>query len=126
MGKDLHYTIRPFIERALMSHQAVKELEKIDLDDYYAYKIHRNFNMSDVIVVLSDDYYFGSNSLANKPSILKNGGFFLIARPEASGFQGNEEMEKLGTGKIGKLLGALNKEEFWTYEPPAKDKNENE
>ena len=119
MGKDLHYSIRPFIERALASHQAVKEIEKIDSEDFYAYKLHRNFGMSDVIVVLSDDYYFGATSLLSKPQLLKDGGFFLIARPEARDYEINKENEKLSVGKIGKLLGALNREKFWTYEPPS-------
>ena len=121
MGKDLHYSIRPFIERALNSHFAVERFELIDNDEYFIYKVYRRNEMSEIIVVLSDDYYFGSASLQNKPAILKDGGFFLIARPEASGFEGNEPLEKLGIGKIGKLLGALNKEDFWNYEPPKKD-----
>jgi hypothetical protein len=121
MGKSLHYSIRPFIERVLMNHMAVKEIEKIELNDFYAYRIKRNFNLSDLIVVLSDDYYFGSSSLQNKPEILKNGGFFLIARPEANGIEESDIGQKLGIGKIGKLLGALNKEEYWEYEPPTKE-----
>lgn len=121
MGKDLHYSIRPFIERALKNHFAVEKVELIDNEEYYIYKIYRRKGMSEVIVALSDDYYFGSASLQNKPYILKDGGFFLIARPEASGFGGNVPKEKLGIGKIGKLLGALNQEDFWNYEPPNKD-----
>ena len=120
MGKDLHYSIRPFIERALANHNAVKDIERIDTDEYYAYRIKRNFGMSDVTVVLSDNYHFGSTSLLNKPHLLKDGGFFLIAKPEASNYEINIENEKLSVGKIGKLLGALNKEQFWTYTPPSK------
>ena len=41
MGKDLHYSIRPFIERALMNHQAVKDIEEVKLDDYFAYIIKK-------------------------------------------------------------------------------------
>jgi hypothetical protein len=121
MGKNLHYSIIPFIERALMNHFAVGWFELIDNEEYYIYKVYRKRGMSEVIVVLSDDYYFASASLQNKPAILKDGGFFLIARPEASGFEGNEPLEKLGIGKLGKLLGALNREDFWNYEPPKKD-----
>lgn len=121
MGKDLHYSIRPFIEQALKNHSAVESIEPIALDDFYAYKVNRRRGMTGVIVVLSDDYHFGSASLQSKPTILKDGGFFLVAKPEASGFEGNEPNEKLGIGKIGKLLGALNKEDFWNYEPPKKD-----
>lgn len=123
MGKDLHYTIRPFIEKALSSHHAVTRFERIDNDEYYIYKVYRRNSMSDVIVVLSDDYYFSSASLQNKPEILKNGGFFLIARPEARGEEENQPLEKLGMGKIGKLLGALNRKDFWNYEPPRNNNN---
>jgi hypothetical protein len=115
MGKDLHYSIRPFIEAALNAHSAVEEIQSIELDNFYAYKVIRRGGMSSVIVVLSDDYYFGSSSLYNKPEILKDGGFFLIARPEASGIDKNEPHEKLGVGKLGKLLGALNREDYWNY-----------
>jgi hypothetical protein len=121
MGKNLHYSIRPYIEDALNSHNAVKCIESIELDDFYAYEIKRR-NMSSLIVVLSDDYYFGSSSLYNKPDILKNGGFFLIARPEASGIEKNIPQEKLGIGKLGKLLGALNREDYWNYFPPSDKK----
>ena len=121
MGKDLHYSIRPFIEQALNNHNAVERIQSITLDDFYAYNVFRRSGMTSVVVVLSDDYHFGSASLQGKPTILKDGGFFLIAKPEASGFEGNEPNEKLGIGKIGKLLGALNREDFWNYEPPKKD-----
>lgn len=118
MGKDLHYSIRPFIERALANHRAVSKLENIETDDFYAYRLHRKFGMSAVVVVLSDEYYFGSTTLAAQPSLLKNGGFYLIARPEASNFEINLEKEKVSVGKIGKLLGALHQEDFWNYVPP--------
>jgi hypothetical protein len=122
MGKDLHYSIRPFIEKALNGHQAVRGIERIDTSDFFAYKVERNFEMSDLVVVLSDDYHFGDVALQNKPVLLKEGGFYLIAKPEANSCEINIVEEKFGVGKIGKLLGALNKEEFWKYTPPKKDK----
>lgn len=121
MGKDLHYSIRPFIERALTNHNAVKEIEDITTDDYFAYKIKRNFGLSDVLVVLSDAYYFGESVVEDRIDIFKNGGFYLIARPEARGFESNIPEERIGIGQIGKLLGALNRNEFWTYERPQRD-----
>lgn len=121
MGKNLHYSIRPFIENALNNHAAVDKIEPIQLDEFYAYKIYRRRGMSSVIVVLSDDYYFSSSSMHNKDNILKDGGFILVARPEATGGEESEPYERLGIGKIGKLLGALNFEEFWSYEPPKKE-----
>lgn len=118
MGKDLHYSIRPFIERALANHRAVNKIENIETDDFYAYRLQRNFGMSTVVVVLSDEYYFGAATLASLPTLLKKGGFYLIARPEASNFEINLEEQKISVGKIGHLLGALNQEEFWKYTAP--------
>jgi hypothetical protein len=122
MGKDLHYSIRPFIENALNSHSAVRTLSPINLDDFYAYRIERTLGRSDVILILSDDYYFGNTSLENMPAILKNGGFILLAKPESDGIKTSIPQAKLGIGKLGKLLGALNLEEFWKYEIPEKKK----
>jgi hypothetical protein len=121
MGKDLHYSIRPFIERALSNHRAVKEIEELDDEEFYAYLVKRNFGMTDVIIVLSDDYNFNDYSYQNKPSILKEGGFFLVAKPEAHCVERSETDDRIIVGKIGRLLGALNKNEFWTYEPPKKE-----
>jgi hypothetical protein len=122
MGKNLHPSIRPYIENALNNHFAVSSIEQIENEDFYIYKVSRNNGKSSVIVALSDDYHLGWSSLEAKPTELKNGGFFLKARPEASGVDGNIVEEKIGYGSLGKLMGALNIEEFWTYEPPKKDK----
>lgn len=120
MGKDLHYSIRPFIENALKHHHVVKEVKSIQIDNFYAYEVIRN-GMDSVIVVLSDDYFFGENAIQKKPEILKDGGFFLKARPEGGGIEKSIPAEKLGIGRIGKLLGALNRNDFWNYEPTKKD-----
>jgi hypothetical protein len=122
MGKDLHYSIRPFIERALMNHSAVKSIESADSDEFYAYKIKRNFGYSDLIIVLSDDYNFNHYSYLNKPSLLNNGGFFLVAKPEGRCIERNELDDEISVGKIGRLMGALHKNDSWTYEPPKPEK----
>lgn len=122
MGKDLHYSIRPFIENALKGHNKVHSIQPTDLDDFYAYKIIRTNGLSDMIVVLSDDYYFSPSSLYSKPEILKKGGFFLIAKPEANNYFASFPDERLIIGKLGVLLGAINQEEFWNYTAPQKDK----
>lgn len=120
MGKDLHYSIRPFIENALNNHHIVTTIKQIQIEDYYAYEIERK-GMSNIIVVLSDDYFLGENSIQKKPEILKNGGFFLKARPEGGGIEESIPELRLGIGRIGKLLGALNHEDFWNYELPKKN-----
>lgn len=121
MGKDLHYSIRPFIERALTNHQAVKAIEQIELDEYFGYRVKRNFGYRDVIVILSDAYNFNYYNYVNKPNILKDGGFLLVARPEATCFEMNDEPNKMSVGRLARLLGALNKDDFWNYDPPKKE-----
>ena len=95
MGKDLHYSIRPFIEKALKNHNKVMAIEPIEVENFYAYKIKRIDGLSDMIVVLSDDYYFSSSSLYSKPEILKEGGFFLIAKPEANDILNQSQRKSL-------------------------------
>lgn len=124
MGKDLHYSIRPFIERALRNHRLVREVIEVANDDFYVYRVKRDSGMKDVIIVLSDDYTFNDYSYQSKPSILKEGGIFLIAKPEASCSERNEEADRIVIGRIGRTLGALNKNEFWTYEPQEKKKRD--
>jgi hypothetical protein len=121
MGKDLHHSIRPFIERALNNHFAVDKVIQIDVEDFYAYKVSRKRGMSNLIVVLSDAYNFNEKDLLTKPRVLKNGGFFLIAKPEGRGIETSIPEEKLGLGKFGKLMGALNRNDYWNYEPPVAD-----
>lgn len=121
MGKNLHYTILPFIEKAISNHKAVQMIEKIEDDDFYIYLIYRKFGLKCLYVVLSDDYSFNDYSLITRHKILNNGGFILIARPEAYYDDQSEPEFHLGIGKIGKLLGALNKDDYWNYEPPKKE-----
>lgn len=120
MGKNLHRTIIQFLEDRLRGHATVKSFETIDLDDFYAYKIKRIGKLSDMIVVLCDDYQISSYSIYSRPEILKKGGFFLIAKPEANEYFDSIPDEKLIIGKIGVLLGAISKNDFWNYTPPIK------
>ncbi len=118
MGKDLHPSIVPFIERALTFHNKVKSFELVKDPEFYIYHITRSNGLRDLYVVLSDDYYFGDYGIITMHSILSNGGFILIARPEATNHNENNNELRLGIGKIRKLLGALHRDEYWTYEPP--------
>jgi len=120
MGKNLHYSIRPFIENALNNHSAVEKLIPIELNNFYAYTIHRTGNMPPITLVLSDDYYFNELSLQSKPDILRNGGFILLAKPESKGIEESLPLEKLGIGKLKKLLGAIHRRDYWNYEIPKK------
>ena len=70
---------------------------------------------------LSDEYVYTLHDYYSKPRLLNNGGFILIASPEASF---NSEIvslarsEMVGIGKIGKFLGALNFRDVWLYQEP--------
>jgi hypothetical protein len=120
MGKDLHYSILKFVRSALENHQAVKSFNIVSDTDFYIFCIKRKSDYIDLYVVLSDDYSFGDYDMITRHSILKRGGFILIARPEANNYSENDPVNKIGIGKIGKLLGALNKNDFWNYDPPQK------
>lgn len=120
MGKDLHYSILPFIKNALIGHDKVLDVISIPDPDFFIFQIIRAGKLSSLYVVLSDDYHFGDYNKMIKHSILKDGGFILLARPEANNFDANEPNNKIGIGKIGKLLGAIHRDDFWNYTPPPK------
>jgi hypothetical protein len=125
MGKDLHPSILSFFKSRLNTHQAVESIEDISNGETYMFKVKRKNGRSTMIIVLSDCYYFGEFDYLSKPTELDEGGFILIAKPEASfsdETQINEIDDKIIIGKIGILLGALNKEEYWKYSKPKKVK----
>lgn len=118
MGKDLHRTIRPFIEKCLRRHTKVQDIQAYETDDYYYYIVKRHNNLPNVIVALCDDYHVGSLTLYNIPEILNNGGFYLIAKPEATNYFKAIKERGLVIGKLKELLGALNKSNICSYAPP--------
>lgn len=74
-----------------------------------------------MIVHLSDEYRYSIYDYFNRPSILKNGGFILVARPEATFDDQIIQIalnDCIGIGKIAKLMGALHREQYWMYEEP--------
>jgi len=120
MGKDLHYSIIPYVKNILQNHDKVEEIIELNNEDYFAYRIVRNSGLTDVILVLSDEYFFSENHLLSIPELLNNGGFILLAKPESRGYQGNLPSQKLIVGKLSRLLGALNRSDFWNYTPPTR------
>ena len=121
MGKDLHPSILPFILSRIEEHQNVVSIVDLSTDSHYIFRIQRSKGMRDVIVVISDSYYFSEFDYHSKPVVLNEGGFILIARPEStfsSETQHHINADKVIVGKIGVLLGALREDEFWAYEKP--------
>jgi hypothetical protein len=126
MGKDLHSSIIYFFKEKLSRHQAVESFEEISTPEYYIFRVTRRGDLSPVTILLSDSYYYGEFDSLSLPQELNNGGMVLIARPEAhfsDETQDNDLINKVITGKIGVILGALTKEEFWKYEKPKKEEN---
>ncbi|WP_419803238.1 hypothetical protein [Mucilaginibacter sp.] len=121
MGKDLHPTILPFIKDKIEFHQDVISVTDISTNEHYMFRITRRNGMRDIVVLLDDGYHFSEFDYYSKPSDLNEGGFILIARPESTisdYLRQHEPADKIIIGKLGILLGALRKDEFWTYEKP--------
>lgn len=125
MGKNLHYSIMPFILEKMKGHQNVEYVKDISTSEYYIYRLIRTNDLRDVVVVIDDSYHYGEFDYLSRPPQLNEGGFILIAKPESS-FR-TEDVEyhkedKIIVGKIGTLLGALRIDEYWTYERPVEVK----
>ena len=129
MGKNLHPCILPFVKKTMKGHQDVISVVDISTEEYYIFQLARRNKMPDVVVLISDCYHFSEFDYYSKPAELNNGGFILIARPEATfpeGTQQHEIEDKIIICKIGILLGALRKGEYWTYTKPLPKKKGSE
>lgn len=125
MGKDLHYSILRFFKERILHHGMVESYEDISTNHYYKYRLKRRKGFSDIVIVLDDNYHFGEMGMYEAVSELpEEGGIILIAKPETS-FPYPEKIQdgeqKIFISKIGPVMGALHKNEFWNYEPPKKD-----
>jgi hypothetical protein len=126
MGKDLHYSIIEFFEENVNKHRDVLSIERLEeYSEYYTYRIHRKRMLNDIIVILSDEYYYTLDHWYGKPSCLENNSFIYIARPES--LYDNQIVdlakdEKISIGKFGALLGALSQKRLWEYIPPERRK----
>jgi hypothetical protein len=120
MGTDLYYTIPQFFEKRMQEHGCVKSLRRLDVDNEFIYEIVRAKYDDKIKVWLSDVYLFTEFDYDNRPRLLTKGDFILIAKPEGSYNVSAELLKrvKIGVGKIGELMGALNKEKMWAYSSP--------
>ena len=120
MGKQLHQTIPPFVEDRLIGHDVVAALRKIEHADYFVYEIDRVRYGDTLRVFLSDQYTFTEFDFFQMERNLSAGDFILVARPEA-GFTDQAKAEasqkRIGLGKFGDLMGALNLKRTWLYTP---------
>lgn len=120
MGKDLHRSIPPFIENAVLRHSKVVSFRQVPDDNDYVYVIERRASQSNLYVHLSDAYFYTLNEFFSRPEKLRDGGFVLIARPEAKysrevAIAATEA--NIGIGKLKALMGALNYSDLWKYIP---------
>jgi hypothetical protein len=121
MGKDLYYTIPKFFEDRMRTHSMVAEIRKLDVEGEFVYEITRNRYDDTIRVWLSDAYRFTEMDYFNRPAELKVGDYILIAKPEGGGGVTEQLIAttRIGVGKLGELMGALNVRKMWTYVSPS-------
>ncbi|MFL6759643.1 hypothetical protein [Sphingomonas sp.] len=120
MSKDLHPSILQFFQERMSSHSNVLNLADVSTAEDYLFKISRAKQGDSLLVWMSDAYFFTDMDFHNRPAVLTTGDFILVAKPEA-GFHVDDgliELEGIGVGQIGKLMGALNLAKPWEYLTP--------
>lgn len=125
MGKDFHYSIPPFLEKAFDNHSKVSSWEKVDSDDHYIYILKRNGGLEDLMVHLSDEYEYNLDDYFQRTAEIEEKSFILIAKPEATYDKSIAEIaksDKISIGKFSALMGAIYINKHWNYVP--KDRRE--
>ncbi len=117
MGKDLHYTILPFLEDALKKHTMVTSITRTDTDENIFYNIKRD-GKSDLKIWASDSYRFNIHDYSLRPKQID---FIYLAKPE-SDYNREEVVEMayndgINIGKFGALMGILYHENIRDYIP---------
>lgn len=120
MGKDLHYLIEKFFRERMDEHAKVRSYTEIQDENAVLYEVVRIAGLSSLVVHLSDAYLYTLHDYYSRPKSIKSGDFILVARPEADyhiDLRYLAARDKIGIGKIGTLLGALNRKNVWQYKP---------
>ena len=107
MGKDLHYTILPYLEDKLNNHNIVIGFKKFETEENIFYNITRD-NKPNLKIWVSDAYRFNLNDYYQKPQEID---FIYLAKPE-SDYNRSEVVEMayndgMNIGKFGALMGIL-------------------
>lgn len=120
MTKDLYYTIPEYFKSRMTDHSNVRRVENESSDDFFLYRVHRIKQRDSVLVWLSDAYHFTDVDYESRPTELGSGDYILIAKPEGGGGASEHMIDaaRIGVGRIGEFMGALNVSQLWTYEPP--------
>lgn len=123
MGRNLHYTIPRFLQKALDEHTKVRDWQRIDhpqKDNDFIYRIRRTDGLSDIVLHAADDYRYLLTNYFQKPDEVGQGAFILIARPEggyADEVVDIAKQDEISIGKFSALMGALYREDHWNYVP---------
>jgi hypothetical protein len=117
MGKDLHPSIRSFFVARMHEHDAVSSVEMLNDDDDFLYDIRRARFGDSITVWLSDAYLFTDAEFHNRPASLSEGDYIIVGKPEGGIAVDYELLRqyKIGVGKIGKFMGALNFADLWRF-----------
>lgn len=117
MGKDLHYTILPYLEKMLKNHTMVISFNKIETNENIFYDITRD-NKPNMKIWVSDSYRFNINDYLQRPQEID---FIYLAKPE-SNYNRNEVVEmayndEINIGRFGALMGILYTDNIKEYIP---------
>lgn len=117
MGKDLHYTILPYLEKTLRDHAMVTSFTKEETDEHIFYNIERR-DKAELRIWVSDAYSFNLYDYIQRP---QNIDFIYLAKPE-SDYNRDEVVEQafndgINIGKLGALMGILYQDDIKNYVP---------
>lgn len=117
MGKDLHYTILPYLEKCLSRHSKVSTFKKIETEEEIFYEIKR-LGKKDLKIWVSDAYRFNLADYYTKPDSID---FIYIAKPEAN-YNRDEvvnhaHQDGINIGLFGALMGILYTDDIKGYIP---------
>ena len=131
MGKALRPEHTYFFTKAMERHDLVSICAPIPDEHEFLFKIIRTLaeSESEVIVHLTDAYCYSLAEFYARPDRIQAGSFVVIGIPHANAEQEVIEIAKqhrIGIGKIGKFMGALNFENIWEYMTPEERKEKEE
>jgi hypothetical protein len=117
MGKDLHYSILPFLERALSQHEMVSSFNKVETEEEIFYEIER-IGKKSLKIWVSDAYRFNLVDYYLKPEGID---FIYVAKPEAwydtDDVVQNALKDGINIGLFGALMGVLYVDNIKDYIP---------
>ena len=123
MGRSLRPEHITFFTTRMNEHNLVVSWEPIADKHEYLFKVQRTLqgSVNEVIVHLTDAYRYGLADFFARPGQLKAGSYVVIGMPHADAGQSvidKAKEHRIGVGRIGNFMGALNYQNIWEYMPP--------